>query len=157
MPASAPPHVYDYYINEHGDWFCEGNPVTDEQLFRLLSRSLFQQNGRYFVRCEGEVHPVRVAEAPLWVHCVHVQTTAGGELSAVEIELRDGRRYPLAPETVSVVGNRALYCITTRRRLKARFGKLAYYEFAAHLQLDDASGRFYFILNGRRYDLVQGD
>lgn len=154
MAHSAPLHTYDYYIDEHGNWFCESNPVTDGQLFRVLSRSLFVRDGRYFVRCEGEVHPVRVADAPLWVHCIHAQVGGQGELTGVDIELRDGRRYPLAPETVRVVGNRALYCLATPRGLQARFGKLAYYEFATYLQWDDTDQHFYFILNGRRYDLL---
>ena len=41
-PKHEQRHSYDYYIDEHGDWFCQGNPVLDPQLFRYyeLTRHL---------------------------------------------------------------------------------------------------------------------
>ena len=157
MPQDMHPteqqHLYDYYIDEQGSWFCESNPVTDPQLFRLLSRSLFLRNGRYFVRCEGEVHPVRVADAPLWVRYVHLRTDADGNLAAAEIELQDGRREPLPASTLTVARDEALYCEATQRRLKARFGKVAYYELTRYLHLDEETGAFFFVIDGNRYDV----
>lgn len=153
MPSSRQKHVYDYFVDEQGNWFCEGNQVTDRQLFRLLSRSLFQRDGRYFIRCEGEVHPVRVADAPLWIRYVHVKTDTAGNLITVETELHDGRRHSLEAETLHVAGDQALYCLTTPRRLLARFGKVAYYELARYLQMDEDSERFYLTINGRCYEI----
>jgi len=144
-------HVYDYYIDARGNWFCEGNPVADRQLFRLLSRSLQQEDKRYFIRCEGEIHPVRVEDAPLWIRYVHIKKDTAGNLIEVEIELEDGRLEPLAAETLTVRGNQALYCLAARRRLKARFGKVAYYELTQYLQTDDKGDSFYFIIDSRRY------
>lgn len=146
-------HSYDYYIDDHGNWFCEGNPVVDEQLFRILSRSLFERDGRCFLQCEGEIHPVQFADAPLWVRYVHLQTDSRGNLLAVDIELVDGRRESLDAETLSVAHNQALYCRATRRRLKARFGKAAYYELTRHLHTDASETRFYFIIANQRYDI----
>lgn len=145
-------HSYDYWIDGQGQWVCEGNAVTDPQLFRLLSRSLFAADGGYFVRCEGEVHPVRIADAPLWVRYVHVTADAGEELTAVDIELEDGRREPLDAATLWTVGESALYCLSTPRRLKTRLGKVAYYELTRYLQIDGA-GCFYFTIAGKRYNL----
>jgi uncharacterized protein len=153
LPTKQPEHVYDYFIDEHGNWFCEGNPVADLQLFRLLSRSLFAREGHYFLQCEGEVHPVRVADAPLWIRYVHLQTDAQGNLLGVDIELQDGRREVLAAATLSVADHQALYCLATRRRLRTRFGKIAYYELTHHLQMEENSGRFFFVIGGRRYDI----
>ncbi len=146
-------HLYDYHIDAQGNWFCEGNPVVDEELCRVLSRSLFEQDGRYFIHCEGEVHPVRVADAPLWVRYVHIRTNPQGQLQAVDIELRDGRREPLAADTLSTAHNQGLYCRATRRELKARFGKVAYYELARHLQMDPGGATFYFTIAGQRFDI----
>ncbi|HAA03557.1 MAG TPA: hypothetical protein DCZ69_16850 [Syntrophobacteraceae bacterium] len=146
-------HLYDYHIDAHGNWFCEGNPVVDEELFRILSRSLFEQQGRYFIHCEGEIHPVRVADAPLWVRYVHLRISPEGHLQAVDIELRDGRREPLAADTLSVAHNQGLYCRATRHGLKARFGKVAYYEFTRHLHMDPSGATFYFIIADQRYDV----
>jgi hypothetical protein len=146
-------HSYDYYIDEHGGWFCEGNPVVEEQLFRILSRSLFERDGRYFVQCEGEIHPVRVADAPLWIRYVHVRTDPQGNLLAVDIELQDGRKEPLDARTLTVAHGQALYCRATRRHLKTRFGKVAYYELTRHLQMDTAEINFHFIIANQRYDI----
>lgn len=156
MIAPSQQHLYDYYIDEHGRWFCEGNPVTDPQLFRLLSRSLFEADGKYYLRCEGEVHPVRCADAPLWIRYVNITRDAGGRLAQVEIELEDGRKEPLDAGTLTVANQNALYCLVTRRRLRARFGKIAYYELTQYLETD--GDRFYFIIGGRRWDIQpQGD
>jgi hypothetical protein len=146
-------HIYDYHVDDQGNWFCEGNPVADQQLFCMLSRSLYEQGGRYFIRCEGEVHPVRVDDAPIWIRYVHLEKDRLGSLLRVDIELEDGRREPLAAETLTVVNNRALYCLATRRRLKARFGRVAYYELTQHLQTDDQGPSFYLTIDGRRYPI----
>jgi len=148
-------HSYDYFIDEHGDWFCQGNPVLEQQLFRLLSRSLFEREGRHFIRCEGEVHPVRVADAPLWIRYVHLHAGPQGELQRVGIELHDGRKEDLAAATLTTSQNHALYCRATRRRLKARFGKIAYYELTRHLQMACDGRSFFFLIGGKRYEIRQ--
>ncbi len=149
-------HIYDYFIDEHGNWFCEGNPVDDKDLFKILSRSLFKEGDRYFIRCEGEVHPVRVADAPLWVKYVHLTPSADGkEINAVEIELTDGRREILNPETLSIKGDSAIYCLATKKKLPARFGKVAYYEFAKLLNWSDEEKRYYVRIGNKKYFLKQ--
>jgi len=156
MIAPSQQHLYDYYIDEHGRWFCEGNLVTDPQLFRLLSRSLFEEGGKTFLRCEGEVHPVRCADVPLWIRYVNITRDDQGKMAEVEIELDDGRRESLAADTLTVANENALYCLATRRRLKARFGKIAYYELTQYLETDGI--QFYFLIGGRRCVIKpQGD
>jgi hypothetical protein len=145
-------HLYDYFIDEHGRWFCEGNPVENRDLFRLLSRSLFERDGRYFVRCEGEVHPVRVADAPLWVRYVFMERDASGSIAMIRILLEDGREEPLRPETLWIKDERALYCLATKRSLPARFGKVAYYELACHVQCDP-QGRYILRVAGGTYPI----
>ncbi|MHC1742141.1 MAG: hypothetical protein AB9873_03800 [Syntrophobacteraceae bacterium] len=147
-------HLYDYYIDELGRWFCEGNLVSDPELFRILSRSLFVQSGAYFIRCEGEVHPVRVADVPLWIRYVHIEASPDGRLHRVELELEDGRRELLDAETLSVRQDGAgLYALATSRKLPARFGKSAYYELTRYLTQDCESGPFYLVIGGRRFEL----
>lgn len=146
-------HIYHYFIDAWGDWFCEGNPVDDQQLFSILSRGIVEEDGKYVIRCEGEVHPVEVEDAPLWVRYIHVKKDDGGNVVSVEVELRDGRREPLAAETLTLERGNALYCLATPRRLKTRFGKAAYYEFADLLGMEEESGVFYITIAGRRYDI----
>lgn len=153
MRTSAPGHRYEYRIDEHGDWFCEGNPVTDPELFRILSRSLFQRSDGFFIRCEGEIHPVHVADAPVFVRYVHVDADVAGNLYRVDIELCDGRREPLRADTLTVACNDALYCLATPRRLKARFSRTAYNELTRYLQSDEAEKGFHFVIGSVRYDI----
>lgn len=154
MASTSQQHLYDYFIDELGRWFCEGNPVTDADLFRMLSRALFERDGRLFVRCEGETHPVRVADAPLWARYVHLRVGPDGSLVDVEIELEDGRREPLAAESlVSGREGTALYVLATPRRLTARLGKAAYYELARHLRQDHEAGPFYLLIGGKRFEV----
>ncbi|MFZ2446707.1 MAG: hypothetical protein WAW37_10145 [Syntrophobacteraceae bacterium] len=149
-------HIYSYYIDRDGNWFCEDNPVDDPALFRMLSRALYEEDGRYFLRCEGEVHPVRVADAPLWVRYVHVRLDSEGELSGVEIELRDGRGEELDAQSLHAENPRALYCAATPRRLKARFAKTAYNELTRYLK--EAKGEYYLTIGGRKFVVwTEGD
>lgn len=151
MLPSTQKHLYNYTIDEHGNWFCEGNPVIDPDVFRLLSRSLFEQDGHFFIRCEGEVHPLHVADAPLWIRYVHLGKDSEGKLVRIEIELQDGRMEALDPETLTVARNEALYCLATRRRLRARFGKAAYYEIANTIEMDRKEGPFFIVLDRKRF------
>lgn len=147
-------HLYDYYIDEHGNWFCEGNPVRDPELLRMLSRSLFEKDGRYYLRCEREVHPVRIADAPLWVRYVFIHEDPDGALRSIDIQLEDGRREPLRLETLTVKGDNALYCLATRKNLLARFGKSAYYELASRLTFDPETQRYALTVSGHIYRLA---
>ncbi len=149
-------HSYRYLIDEHGDWFCEGIPVEDRDVLRVLSRSIHQTGqGSYVIRCEGEEHGVQVMDAPLFVHCIHVALDSAEQLLHVQIELTDGRRETLAAETLETVNKNSLYCLATPRRLKAKFGKTAYYELTRHLQVTDDEETFYLIIQGKRFDIAE--
>ncbi|MCU0587614.1 MAG: DUF1285 domain-containing protein [Syntrophobacteraceae bacterium] len=154
MSRSRQKHLYDYRVDEHGSWLCEGNPVTDPELFQLLSRSLFERDGRYYIRCEGEVHPIRVADAPLWARYVFPRLNTDGGIIAIELELQDGRRETLDPGTLTTVPDfSALYCLTTPHRLRTRLGKAAYYELARYIEEDETAQAFHLVVDGRRYDV----
>jgi uncharacterized protein len=144
-------YLYNFRIDRFGTWFCEGNPIIDQDLFRMLSRALFEKEGGYFVECEGEVHPVIVDDAPLWVKYVQPRIDPAGELVGVEIELQDGRGEELDPQTLYSADQSSLYCTATPNRLKARFGKGAYYELTRFLKETKGNLEFYFDIAGRKF------
>jgi hypothetical protein len=144
-------HRYQYFIDEEGNWFCEGHPVQDRDLLTLLSRSLVKRGGSYLVACEGEVHPVTVADAPLVVRHVHRDVGPGGKLKRVELELVDGRREALQAETLEISSGHVLYCRATPRRLRTRFSRPAYYELMRHLEMEGEFERFYLVIEGKRH------
>jgi len=146
--------VYDYRIDEQGAWFCQGNPVTDQDLHRLLSRSLFRDEGGYFIRCQGEVHPVAVADAPLLIAALESSPDGNGGLAEARIRLSDGRVLRLdGPLLVSA--QNVLYARLGRRKLLARFARQPFYELTRYLERD---GRGYFVrVGGRRLDIEDRD
>lgn len=142
---------YQYFIDEEGNWFCDGQPVDDRELAAFLSRSLVERDGDYVVACEGEIHPVTVSDAPLVVRHVHRFVDSGGNLERVEIELVDGCREALEAVTLNISRQHVLYCRATERRLRARFSRPAYYELMRHLEMEGEFERFYLVIGGRRY------
>lgn len=153
MTNSPKKRFYHYLIDDYGNWFCEGNPVTDQDLLNVLNRSLFEDQGSYFIRCEGETHPVEVRDAPLWVRYVHIREDSTGRISEILIELKDGRQEALAAQTLTLVDENAIYCLATKRHLKARFCKTAYYELARYVE-QDAKG-YFITIAGKRHYLVR--
>lgn len=131
---------YDYYIDAQGAWFCEGNPVTDRELMSRLSCSLRPDGPGYKIVCEGEVHPVRAADAPLTVASVDL----GPEGGPVGLTLTDGRRFDL-PDNLLVGPDNVLYARLGRHNLLARFERRPYYELTKRLAEDEAG---FFIPNG---------
>jgi hypothetical protein len=142
---------YQYFIDEEGSWFCDGQQVEDRELAAFLSRCLVERGGGYLVVCEGEIHPVTVADAPLVVRHVHRRIGAGGGLERVEIELTDGRREMLDGKTLEISSQHILYCRATPQGLLARFCRPAYYELMRHLEMEGEFERFYVTIDGRRY------
>ncbi len=141
-------HIYHYEIDRRGNWTCEGNPVTDPELVRLLSRSLFIKEGAFFVRCEGEVHPVEVADAPLTVSGVNLEPDGRGGLLSAEVVLTDGRVFPLT-DSLSASKDNFLYVKIGRWGLWARFRRRPYYELTAYLK--ETEGRYYIEAAGKRF------
>ncbi|MGC8720101.1 MAG: hypothetical protein ACP5TY_08845 [Thermodesulforhabdaceae bacterium] len=146
-------HIYHYVIDRNGNWFCEGNPVLDRDLLKILSSSLFEKDGRYYIRCEGEIHPVEVEDAPLWVKYVHISRNVEGEIEKIEIELIDGRKEILRPETLWLEGESGLYCLATRKNLRTKFGKIAYYELANNISWQEENHSYCLEVNGRTYNI----
>lgn len=139
---------YHYKIEADGGWWCENNPVGDQDLFRQLSRSLFARDGRYFVRCQGEVHPVEVVDAPLMVADVDFASDAEGRLIGATLHLADGRAYPLTDSLTASDDNR-LYALVGPRSLRAAFDRQAYYRLTTLLAQD--GDRFYIPVGGRNF------
>lgn len=146
-------HIYHYTIDRNGDWFCEGNPVADRDLLKILSTSLFEKDGRYYIRCEGEVHPVEVEDAPLWVKYTYIFKNSSGEIEKVEIELTDGRREVLRPDTLWLEGESGLYCLASRKKLRTKFGKIAYYELANEICWQENSKSYCLVVAGKTYTI----
>ncbi len=141
--------VYDYRITAQGNWICQGNPVNDPDLACLLSRSLSADpKGGFLVRCQGEVHPVRVEDAPLRVDGLEIRTDTQGRPVRVELILADGRVFGLS-DNLTVSDSNRLYLTLMELGLEALFSRRAYYELTRYMDQDNHG--YYIPLAGERF------
>jgi hypothetical protein len=143
MPRqSGQKHTYAYRIDCQGGWTCEGKAVVDQELFSLLSRSLVRdEQGCFWVRCQGEVHPVEVADAPLTAVGLKLRTGPRGRLKKVRLVLADGREPELKGNLTVSVDN-VLYLEPDKPGLKIRLARQPFYELMRYLEED---GKGYYL------------
>ncbi len=146
------PRVVQYFVDREGEWWSDGWPVDDHELRDELSRSLFAEGGRLFIRCDGEIHPVAVEIAPLFVRDVDERRDASGALVAIEIHLHDGRSETLRPQTLAVDERDRLFCEATPARLRALFTRPAFYRLMSNLRQDEDG--YHLRVGGVRYAIA---
>lgn len=155
-PSSGQKHLYDYRIDAQGRWFCQSSPVTDPDLLRLLGRGLYKTEEGYKVCCQGEVHPVIVADAPYLVSDLNLELNPAGGLGAVELVLSDGRAFPLS-DTLSASAENILYArlgAGVRSPMKARFARRPFFELMRFLEKE--GGDYFIQVAGRRFYVSRG-
>jgi hypothetical protein len=145
---TAPARVYEFHIDDEGDWWSDGWFLDDPELRDQLSRQLFLDDGQLKVRCQDEIHPVTAAITPLFVRDVEVGLAADGVLRSVHVVLHDGRTEPLKAETLRVDDRDRLLCEASDVPLPALFFRPAFYRLMQHLQEHD--GRHFFDIDGIR-------
>lgn len=146
---TPPPRLYQFHIDDEGDWWSDGWFMDDPELRDQLSRQLFLDDGQLKVRCQDEIHPVTFAIAPLFVRDVEVDLDASGALRSVRVILHDGRIEPLRTDTLRVDARDRLLCDATDVPLPALFFRPAFYRLMQHLHEDD--GRHFFDIGGIRW------
>lgn len=145
---SERPRLYQFHIDDEGDWFSDGWYLDDPELRDQLSRQLFLEDRLLKVRCQDEVHPVSCAVAPLFVRDVDVVVDDDGNLAAVSIVLHDGRSEPLRGGSLRVDDHDRLFCVATDLELPALFFRAAFYRLMEHLRERD--GRHFFDIGPNR-------
>ena len=147
--AERQKRTYSYRIDDLGGWTCDGRAVVDQELFSLLSRSLSRDaRGRFRVRCQGEIHPVEVEDAPLTAVGLKLETDRRGGLKKVRLALADGREIALNRNLTVSVDN-VLYLEPERPGLRVRIGRQPFYELMRHLE-EDVKG-YYIPIGRERY------
>lgn len=150
MKSGRQLHTYYYFIDTDGEWWCGDNRVADPDLKRLLSRSLRFDGRGHWVRCEGETHPVVVADAAVRISRVELKTGFQG-LTGVTLILEDGRQRPLGNE-LWVSTDNALYTRLPGSGLSARFLRQPFYDLTAHL--DQEGEMFFLTVAGRKVPIA---
>lgn len=116
-----------------GHWYADGERIANRRIAALFSRHLHRAvDGSYRLRIADEEAPVMVDDTPYVV--TGVDTDAVG---AMCIELNDGTREALAPESLTVGADDVMYCRVKGGSEPARFLRPAYYQLARYIVHSD--------------------
>ncbi len=138
-------------VDKEGNWFYQGQPIINRQIWLLFSQSLEQDScGRYILRIGEETCPVDVEDTPFVVVDVAKAFGEEPEKSCFIIRLNDETEEILDLDTLSVARDNVLYCRVKGGKFKARFLRPSYYRLAEHI-VQEGDDRFYIPLNGRKH------
>ncbi len=130
-----------------GHWYADDERITNQRIAGLFSRHLCRAaDGTYLLRIADEQAPVIVEDTPYVVTAV--EADAAGE---IQLDLNDGSREPLAPQSLAVGADDVLYCRVKGGRESARFLRPAYYQLARSITRGD--GGFVFTCPQGRYPI----
>jgi len=139
-------------INARGEWSYEGNRIVHPEVLNLFKRSLTYdgERGEFFIDYKGKRAPVKVAKTPYFIRDVGLEKSSAGELVKVVLEVDDGSRETLDPETLVLDGEGVLQVKIKAGRFAARCLAVAHFRIAELLEEDD-SGNFFIVINGIRF------
>lgn len=129
-------------LDREGRWFHDGEPVEHPKVVEAFNRGLERDGqGRYVLRVGEDWCFVAVEDAPLQVESLMPSP------DEVVLELSNGRREPLRPETLTLKDG-VLYCVA-ESGLTARLSRSA--QFALGSLLEERDGGYVLVLAGREH------
>jgi hypothetical protein len=143
-------------VDKEGNWFYQGQQIVNRQVYLLFSQNLQQDSsGSYLLRIGDETCPVAVEDTPFVV--IDIVLVLDGSLrNSFTIRLNDETEEVLNLDTLQVGKDNVLYCQVKGGKFRARFLRPSYYHLAEHI-VQEAEGRFYIPLNGKKYYIVTRD
>ncbi|HIE07480.1 MAG TPA: DUF1285 domain-containing protein [Desulfarculaceae bacterium] len=141
-------------INAQGEWWHEGNRIVHPEVLKLFKSSLVvdPESGEFFIDYKGKRAPVKVTKTPYFIRDAVVEKSASGNLLKVVLEVDDGSRETLEPETLALDGEGVLQVKIKAGRFAARCLAAAHFRIAELLE-DDDSGNFFIVINGIRFSV----
>lgn len=119
-----------------GVWYADGEPIANRRIADLFSRHVRRRaDGGYMLLIGEESAPIAVDDTPYVV--------IGAELGvdgALRIDLNDGTRELLVPETLRCGAGEVLYCEVKAGSERARFLRPAYYQLARYVSETEGGG-----------------
>ncbi len=143
-------------IDGQGQWWYEGNKIVHPKVLALFKSSLVidESTGELFVDYKGKRAPVKVEKTPFFIHDIVVEKGADGELIEIVLELDDGTRETLDPESLGLDDSGALQVKVKGGRFAARCLQAAHFRLAELLS-DDGDGGFSLVIGGKSYILAK--
>jgi len=145
-----------FWIDKEGRWFFQGEEITHRRTYLLYSRNLtLDGEGRPLLRLGEEECRVEVEDAPYVVKSVDFICPDGETLKSIDLLLNDETREPLHPGTLKVGEKNVLYCRVRGGMFAARFSRGAYQLLFPFIRHDEKGKRFFLLLDGKEYNLLQ--
>ena len=143
-------------ITSQGEWLYEGNKIVHPEVLSLFKRSLTvdENTGGFYVDYKGKRAPVKVAETPYFIRDAVVNKDQSGNLLEVMLEIDDGSREVLQPQSLRLDASGVLQVKIKSGKFSARCLPAAHFRIAELLETD-AEGGFYIIINQNRFDLEE--
>ncbi len=144
----------EIFINSQGEWLYEGNKIIHPEVLSLFKRSLTvdETSGEFYIDYKGKRAPVKVAETPYFVRDVEVKKDESGNLQEIVLEIDDGSREILQPESLKLDAGGVLRVKIKSGAFSARCLPTAHFRIAELLENDNAGG-FYIRIKRKRFDL----
>jgi len=142
------------FIDGQGQWWYEGNKIIHPEVLALFKSSLTvdESGGGLFIDYKGKRAPVRVEETPFFVHDVIVEKDCDDGLSKIFLELDDGTREGLDPESLRLDARGVLQVRVKEGRFAARCLPAAHFRLA-ELLVENDDGGLSLVVGGKSYPL----
>jgi hypothetical protein len=144
----------EIFINDQGEWWYEGSKIIHPEVLHLFKSSLTLdvQSGEFFIDYKGKRAPVKVAKTPYFIRDVVVEKDSAGDLVDVILEIDDGSRESLDPESLTIDDDGALRVMIKAGRFAARCLSAAHFRIAELLEEDGKDG-FFIVINHNRFSV----
>lgn len=143
----------DIYVDSEGDWFYQGNRITREDILQsFYDRLQMSADNSYVIVWEQQRCALRVDDTPFVIARVDRRSTGGAIGEQFQLTLKHlPAPEVLNPDSLWVGKDHVLYARIRSGLFIARFSRPAYYQIAAWIQDDPATGQFFLEANGERH------
>lgn len=128
-------HSSKIRFGRDGRWYADDEVISNRRIADLFSRHVVRQpDGSYRIEIGWDTAPIEIEDTPYVV--TRVDPRQGGFV----VELNDGTREALNPDSLSISEENVLYCSVKGGAERARLLRPAYYQVASHIH--EVAGRF---------------
>lgn len=141
---------YFYTIDDEGKLWHENSEIKDEKtLLFFMHRLEKDEQGKYFVLCQGEFNSIAVENVPYIVQ----NLTIGKD--KIQLGFPGKYRQELDLNSLFIAPDQRLYCRVRKGNFLARFNRNTFYEIANFIHTEESENHenFYVLFNNTKYPI----
>ena len=144
----------EIFINSQGEWWYEGSKIVHPEVLNLFKRSLTidNANDEFYVDYKGQRAPVKVATTPYFIRDAVIEKDQEGDLLDVMLEVDDGTRESLNPQSLKLNDKGVLEGTIKSGRFRASCLPAAHFRLAELLE-EDGAGGFFIVINHEKFSV----